>query len=84
MMVDLSHRLSDRTFWQVLEYRAEPRLRLAFLRAGAICPDQMRNLTDEMLTALGARGGYVGVNFFATIFSWAAGCRRSTGPRWTT
>lgn len=61
MMVDLSH-ASDRTFWQVLEIAQNP-VCASHSCARSLCPDQMRNLTDEMLTALGARGGYVGVNF---------------------
>lgn len=61
MMVDLSH-ASDRTFWQVLEIAQNP-VCASHSCVRALCPDQMRNLTDEVLTALGARGGYVGVNF---------------------
>ena len=61
MLIDLSH-ASDRTFWDVMALVQRPPC-ASHSCARALCPDQMRNLTDEMLTALGSRGGYVGVNF---------------------
>jgi membrane dipeptidase len=61
MMVDLSH-ASDRTFWDVLDCAKAP-VCASHSCARALCPDQRRNLTDEMLEAIGKAGGYVGVNF---------------------
>ncbi len=60
MMLDLSH-ASDRTFFETVELSKQPIL-CSHSCARALAPDQMRNLTDEMLTVLGKTGGYVGVN----------------------
>lgn len=60
MMVDVSH-LSDQGLWQVLEASAAPPL-ASHSNARALCPGVARNLTDEMLAALGRKGGFVGVN----------------------
>lgn len=76
MMVDLSH-ASDRTFWDVLACAKAP-VCASHSCARALCPDQRRNMTDEMLTALGKAGGYVGVNFchdFLVGGGWPAGHR---------
>lgn len=61
MLIDLSH-ASDRTFWDVMALVQRPPC-ASHSCARTLCPDQMRNLADEMLTALGSCGGYVGVNF---------------------
>ncbi len=60
MMVDVSH-LSDKGFWQALESSRAPIL-ASHSDARGLCPGIRRNLTDEMLAALGKKGGYVGVN----------------------
>ena len=61
VIVDLSH-ASDRTTWQVLESAEKPPC-ASHSCARALCPDQERDLTDEMLDCFGKRGGYIGVNF---------------------
>ena len=61
MMVDISH-VSDDTFWQTLEVSQAP-LIATHSGARALCPSP-RNLTDDMLRALGAGGGQVQAVFF--------------------
>jgi len=61
IIVDVSH-LSDKGFWQVLETSSAPVI-ASHSDARALCPGQLRNLTDDMLRALDAAGGYVGVNY---------------------
>lgn len=61
MMIDLSH-ASDRAFWETAELSSAAPC-ASHSCARALCPDQPRDLTDEMLAELGRRGGYVGVNF---------------------
>ncbi|MDD3244244.1 MAG: dipeptidase [Eubacteriales bacterium] len=61
IILDVSH-LSDKGFWQLLEHSRQP-VAASHSDARALCPDQKRDLTDEMLKALGAAGGYVGVNY---------------------
>jgi membrane dipeptidase len=61
MMVDVSH-VSDKTFWDVLAVSAAPVI-ASHSNARAVTPAQ-RNLTDEQLKALAAKGGVAMVNFF--------------------
>ncbi len=72
MLVDVSH-VSDAAFWDVLETSAVPVV-ASHSSARALC-GAARNLTDEMVQALAARGGIVMVNFFAAFLSdaWRAG-----------
>ena len=66
MMVDLSH-ASDETFWDVLRVSTAPVI-ATHSCCRALC-NHRRNLTDEMLKALGETGGYVGVNFYPAFLS---------------
>ena len=66
MMIDLSHS-SDDTFWQVLEASRAPVI-ASHSSCRALCSHR-RNLTDEMLRALGEKGGYVGVNLYPSFLS---------------
>ena len=66
MMVDLSH-ASDETFWDVLRVSSAPVV-ATHSCCRALC-NHRRNLTDEMLKALGENGGYVGVNFYPAFLS---------------
>ena len=66
MMVDLSH-ASDETFWDVLRVSQAPVV-ATHSCCRALCPHR-RNLTDDMLTALGESGGYVGINFYPAFLS---------------
>lgn len=60
MIVDVSH-LSDAGFWDVYRNTTKPFV-ASHSNARAICP-HVRNLTDEMIRALGERGGVTGLNF---------------------
>jgi membrane dipeptidase len=61
MMVDVSH-VSDKTFRDVLAVSAAPVI-ASHSNARALTP-AVRNLTDEQLKALTAKGGVAMVNFF--------------------
>ena len=66
MMIDLSHS-SDATFWDCLK-RSEAPIVATHSSCRALCSHR-RNLTDEMLQALGESGGYVGINFYPSFLS---------------
>jgi membrane dipeptidase len=60
MIVDISH-VSDKTFWDALETSQAPVFAShSSCRAVASAP---RNMTDEMLAALGKKGGVIQINF---------------------
>lgn len=59
---DVSH-LGDQGFWDVCRQAKRPFV-ASHSNCRALYPHR-RNLTDEMLRALGDRGGLVGVNFYA-------------------
>lgn len=61
MVVDVSH-LADAGFWDVEKLAKKPFI-ASHSNARAICPSQ-RNLTDDQLRALAAKGGVVGLNFY--------------------
>ena len=61
MMVDISH-VSDKTFYDALETSSAPVIAShSSCRALASAP---RNMTDDMLRALAAKGGVVHINYF--------------------
>lgn len=60
MIVDVSH-LSDAGIWDVLRYGKRP-FAASHSNARACCP-HVRNLTDEMIAAMGDRGCLVGLNY---------------------
>ena len=66
MMIDLSH-ASDETFWDCIRLSEAPVV-TTHSCCRALC-NHRRNLTDEMLRALGETGGYVGVNFYPAFLS---------------
>lgn len=66
MMVDLSH-ASDKTFWDCLEVSTAP-IVATHSCCRALCGHR-RNLTDDMLRALGEKDGYVGINFYPAFLS---------------
>lgn len=66
MMVDLSH-ASDETFWDCLRLSKAPVI-ATHSCCRALCAHR-RNLTDEMLKALGEAGGYVGINLYPAFLS---------------
>ena len=73
MIADVSH-LSDRGFWDVAGHAKKPFV-ASHSNARALC-DVPRNLTDEMLRALGETGGVAGLNFAA--FFLTPGSSRTT------
>ncbi len=60
ILVDVSH-LSDDGFWDVRKYSKRPFL-ASHSNARAVTGHQ-RNLTDEMIRAIGEAGGIIGLNF---------------------
>ena len=66
MMVDLSH-ASDETFWDCIRLSEAPII-VTHSCCRALC-NHLRNLTDEMLQALGEKDGYVGINFYPAFLS---------------
>ncbi len=66
MMVDLSH-ASDETFWDCIRFSKAPVV-ATHSCCRALC-NHRRNLTDEMLKALGENDGYVGINFYPAFLS---------------
>ncbi len=66
ILADVSH-LSDGGFWDVVRCAEKPFI-ATHSCARALCPHP-RNLTDEMLKALGDKGGVVGVNFYACFLN---------------
>ena len=66
MMIDLSH-ASDATFWDCIRLSEAPVV-ATHSCCRALCSHR-RNLTDEMLQALGEKGGYVGINYNSGFLS---------------
>ena len=64
MLIDVSH-LSDGGFWDCIRMSRAPVI-ASHSNARALCPHP-RNLSDEMLAALGEKGGVVGVNFYGAF-----------------
>jgi membrane dipeptidase len=60
VMVDVSH-VSDKTFWDVLEVSQAPVI--ASHSSCRALSGHPRNMTDEMIKALAAKGGTVQINF---------------------
>jgi membrane dipeptidase len=60
MMVDISH-VSDKTFWDALNVSKAP-IFASHSSCRAISPIP-RNMTDEMIAALGKKGGVIQINF---------------------
>ena len=62
MVIDLSH-AAESTFWQVLELSRQPVV-CSHSSCRALC-DHPRNLTDEQIKALAAKGGVVQVTMYS-------------------
>ena len=73
ILVDVSH-LSDGGFWDCVQVGRKP-IVASHSNARSLCPHP-RNMTDEMLRALGEKGGVAGVNFYS-VFLCGEG-RRAT------
>jgi membrane dipeptidase len=69
MVCDLTH-ANDRAFWDIIE-RTDVRVYASHSNCAAVHP-HTRNLTDDMLRALAARGGVVGVCPYAPFVGDAA------------
>jgi membrane dipeptidase len=75
MMVDISH-VSDKTFYDVLETSSAPVIAShSSARALASAP---RNMTDDMLRAIAAKGGVVHINYYEGFLDDAFQQREST------
>jgi len=61
VMVDVSH-VSDKTFWDVLAVSQSPVI-ASHSSCRALCAHP-RNMTDEMIKALAAKGGTIQINFY--------------------
>jgi membrane dipeptidase len=61
MMVDISH-VADKTFWDTIAVTKAPVI--ASHSSARALTDAPRNMTDDMLRAVGKNGGVVQVNFF--------------------
>jgi membrane dipeptidase len=61
MIIDVSH-ASDKTVEDVLEIASRP-IMASHSNARALC-DISRNIPDDLLEEIAARGGYIGINFF--------------------
>jgi membrane dipeptidase len=68
VMVDISH-VSDKTFWDVLEVSRAPMI-ASHSSCRAIC-DAPRNMTDDMIKALAAKGGVIQINYHIAFLSQA-------------
>ena len=66
MIVDISH-VSDKTFRDVLEVSSAP-VFASHSSCRAIC-DHPRNLTDQMMRALAAKGGIIQINYHEGFLS---------------
>lgn len=64
MIIDVSH-LSDGGFWDCIRCSRTP-IVASHSNARSLC-SHPRNLTDEMLRALGNKGGVAGVNFYSAF-----------------
>jgi membrane dipeptidase len=66
MMVDISH-VSDKTFYDALEVSKAPLL-ASHSSCRAIC-DAARNMTDQMMKDLAAKGGVIQINYHVGFLS---------------
>ena len=64
MLIDVSH-LSDGGFWDCIRYSRAP-IVASHSNCRELCAHP-RNLTDEMLRALGENGGVAGLNFYSAF-----------------
>src|SRR5258706_12233876 len=78
MMVDISH-VSDKTFYDVLETSKAP-LIASHSSCRAIC-DAPRNMTDQMMKDLAAKGGVVQINYHVGFLSQEFRDAEKTDPK---
>lgn len=70
VLVDISH-VSDDAFWQVLDVARAPVI-ASHSSLRHFTPRFERNMSDEMVRAVGANGGVVMVNFGSSFLTWNA------------
>jgi len=70
IMVDVSH-VSDEAFWQALEVSKAPVI-ASHSGARHFTPDFERNMSDDMIRALAAKGGVIMINFGSGFLTQAA------------
>lgn len=78
IIVDVSH-LSDGGFWDVVKASKKPFI-ASHSCARSLTP-HTRNLTDEMLRAMGEKGGFVGINFAPEFVGETTDCHVSSVKR---
>jgi membrane dipeptidase len=66
VIVDVSH-VADKTFYDALEVSRAPMI-ASHSSCRAIC-DHPRNMSDDMITALAAKGGVIQINYYAGFLS---------------
>jgi membrane dipeptidase len=79
MIVDISH-VSDKTFADVLEVSKAP-VFASHSNCRAIC-DVPRNMTDEMIKALAAKGGVIQINYHVGFLSQEFRNAEKAHPEW--
>ncbi len=70
IMIDVSH-ITDRAFWQVLELSEVPVI-ASHSSLRHFTPGFHRNMSDEMVKALAAKGGVIQINFGSSFLHQAA------------
>ncbi|TNF88697.1 MAG: membrane dipeptidase [Gammaproteobacteria bacterium] len=70
VMIDVSH-ISDKAFWQVLELTQLPVI-ASHSSLRHYTPGFQRNMSDEMVAALGENGGVIQINFGSNFLTKAA------------
>ncbi len=78
IMVDVSH-LSDQAFWHVLEISEVPVI-ASHSSARHFTPGWERNMSDDMIRALAAKGGVIMVNFGSSFLD--DGIRKAREKDW--
>jgi membrane dipeptidase len=66
MLVDISH-VSDKTFWDAMETSRAPLV--ASHSSARALSGHPRNMTDDMITALGGKGGVIMINYSTGFLS---------------
>ena len=66
ILIDVSH-ISDDAFWDVLKYSDKPVV-ATHSCCRALC-NHPRNMTDDMIKALAAKGGVIQINFYPSFLS---------------
>jgi membrane dipeptidase len=67
VMIDISH-VSDEAFWQVLELSSVPVI-ASHSSARAFTPGWERNMSDEMIKAMAAKGGVIQINYGSSFLT---------------